>query len=145
MDEMVQAVKHALQQCCLQVRGENTQSPRNALFMAELFLSRLDIEPAVRGLQLKVKITKQQAAKEQKLRRKNLIKYVPNAAAAVFKVLQTMSETAAVRCYPCTVPYFMRRMSSMCPLIPQMYQLNINKKGGRTFPKERQSGSMMLP
>lgn len=47
-------------------------------------------------LQLKVKITKQQAAKEQKLRRKNLIKYVPNAAAAVFKVLQTMSETPAV-------------------------------------------------
>ncbi|EIE26704.1 hypothetical protein COCSUDRAFT_11853 [Coccomyxa subellipsoidea C-169] len=63
MDEMVHAVKHALQQCCLQ---------------------------------LKVKITKQQAAKEQKLRRKNLIKYVPNAAAAVFKVLQTMSETPAV-------------------------------------------------
>ena len=48
-------------------------------------------------VQLKVKIGKQQAAKEQKLRRKNLTKYVPNAAAAVFKVLQTMSETPAVR------------------------------------------------
>jgi len=47
-------------------------------------------------LQLKVKITKQQAAKEQKQRRKNLIKYVPNAAAAVYKVLRTMSETAPV-------------------------------------------------
>ena len=44
-----------------------------------------------------MKIGKQQAAKEQKLRRKNLTKYVPNAAAAVFKVLQTMSETPAVR------------------------------------------------
>lgn len=48
-------------------------------------------------MQLKVKIGRQQAAKEQKLRRKNLTKYVPNAAAAVFKVLQTMSETPAVR------------------------------------------------
>lgn len=46
-------------------------------------------------LQLKVKITRQLAAREQKLRRKNLTKYIPNAAAAVFKVLQTMSE---VRC-----------------------------------------------
>ena len=54
------------------------------------------IGPAVCA-QLKVKIVRQQAAREQKLRRRNLTKYVPNAAAAVFKVLQTMSETAAVR------------------------------------------------
>lgn len=54
------------------------------------------VSPLACTLQLKVKITKQQAAKEQKQRRKNLIKYVPNAAAAVFKVLRTMSETAPV-------------------------------------------------
>ena len=47
-------------------------------------------------MQLKVKITRQQAAKEQKLRRKNLTKYIPNAAAAVFKVLQSMAQTPAV-------------------------------------------------
>ena len=54
----------------------------------------LDLRSAL-CLQLKVKITRQLAAREQKLRRKNLTKYIPNAAAAVFKVLQTMSE---VRC-----------------------------------------------
>lgn len=48
------------------------------------------------ALQLKVKIARQQAAKEQKLRRKNLTKYIPNAAAAVFKVLQSMADTPAV-------------------------------------------------
>ncbi len=47
-------------------------------------------------LQLKVKITRQQAAREQKLRRKNLTKYIPNAAAAVFKVLQSMAQNPAV-------------------------------------------------
>lgn len=47
-------------------------------------------------LQLKVKIARQQAAREQKLRRKNLTKYIPNAAAAVFKVLQSMADTPAV-------------------------------------------------
>lgn len=51
------------------------------------------------ALQLKVKIAKQQAAKEQKLRRKNLTKYIPNAAAAVFKILQSMSEIPAVRSF----------------------------------------------
>lgn len=63
MDELVHAVKQAIQQC---------------------------------GLQLKVKITRQQAAREQKLRRKNLTKYIPNAAAAVFKVLQSMAQAPAV-------------------------------------------------
>ncbi len=43
-----------------------------------------------------MKIAKQQAAREQKLRRKNLTKYVPNAASAVYKVLQSMSELPAV-------------------------------------------------
>jgi len=46
-------------------------------------------------VQLKVKITRQQAAREQKLRRKNLTKYIPNAAAAVFKVLQLWATSAA--------------------------------------------------
>ncbi|KAK9811024.1 hypothetical protein WJX73_007287 [Symbiochloris irregularis] len=59
MDEMVQAVKSSLQQCCLQ---------------------------------LKSKITRQLAAKEQQQRRKNLTKFIPNAASAIFKVLQTMTE-----------------------------------------------------
>lgn len=47
-------------------------------------------------MQLKVKITRQQAAREQKLRRKNLTKYIPNAAAAVFKVMQSMAGAPAV-------------------------------------------------
>ncbi len=47
-------------------------------------------------LQLRVKIAKQQAAKEQKLRKKNLTKYIPNAAYAIYRVLQSMSETPAV-------------------------------------------------
>ena len=47
-------------------------------------------------MQLRVKIAKQQAAKEQKLRKKNLTKYIPNAAYAIYRVLQSMCETAAV-------------------------------------------------
>ena len=50
----------------------------------------------VSRVQLKVKILRQQAAREQKLRRKNLTKYIPNAAAAVFKVLQSMAQAPAV-------------------------------------------------
>ena len=47
-------------------------------------------------LQLKVKITKRLAAKEQMQRRKNLTKYIPNAAAAIFPVLESMAENDAV-------------------------------------------------
>ena len=47
-------------------------------------------------MQLRVKIAKQQAAKEQKLRKKNLTKYIPNAAYAIYRVLQSMSETEPV-------------------------------------------------
>ena len=54
-----QAVKTAIQQCCLQ---------------------------------LKQKIVRQHAAKEQKLRRKNLSKYIPNVAAAVHTVLKNIAE-----------------------------------------------------
>ncbi len=36
--------------------------------------------------QLRVKIQKQMAIREQKARRKNLTKYIPNAAAAIFTV-----------------------------------------------------------
>lgn len=39
-------------------------------------------------VQLKSKITRQLAAREQQQRRKNLTKYIPNAASAIFKVLQ---------------------------------------------------------
>ena len=59
-----------------------------------------DVHCRAVGAQLKVKIARQQAAREQKQRRRNLTKYVPNAAAAVFKVLQTMAETPAVRPQP---------------------------------------------
>ena len=44
-------------------------------------------------LQLKVKIVKQQAARDQHQRRKNLVKYIPNAARAVFTVLESMAES----------------------------------------------------
>lgn len=37
-------------------------------------------------LQLRVKIQKQMAVREQLARRKNLTKYIPNAAAAIFTV-----------------------------------------------------------
>lgn len=59
MDDMVAAVKSALQACCVQ---------------------------------LKIKIARQAAAREQAHRRKNLTKYVPNAAAAIFKVLDAMAD-----------------------------------------------------
>ena len=59
MDDMVAAVKAALQACCVQ---------------------------------LKVKIARQAAAREQAHRRKNLTKYVPNAAAAIYKVLDAMAD-----------------------------------------------------
>lgn len=42
--------------------------------------------------QLKNKISKQQAAREQRLRKKNLTKYIPNVAAALFTVLQAVAE-----------------------------------------------------
>ena len=54
------------------------------------------LTPVRACLQLRVKIAKQQAAKEQKLRKKNLTKYIPNAAYAIFRVLQSMAETPAV-------------------------------------------------
>ena len=47
-------------------------------------------------MQLKVKISKRLAAKEQMQRRKNLTKYIPNAVAAVFPVLDSMSQNDAV-------------------------------------------------
>lgn len=43
-------------------------------------------------MQLKVKISKRLAAKEQMQRRKNLTKYIPNAVAAIFPVLESMSQ-----------------------------------------------------
>lgn len=42
-------------------------------------------------LQLKAKITKQLAAREQAQRKRNLTKYIPNVAAAVFTVLDNMA------------------------------------------------------
>jgi len=43
------------------------------------------------GVQLKAKIVRAQAAREQKLRKKNLTKYIPNVAAAVHAVLNSMA------------------------------------------------------
>ena len=63
LDDMVAAVKSAIQACCVQ---------------------------------LKVKIARALAAREQKQRRASLTRYVPNAAAAVFKVLEAMADTPAV-------------------------------------------------
>lgn len=42
--------------------------------------------------QLKKKISRQQAAREQRQRKKNLVKYIPNVASAVFTVLQSISD-----------------------------------------------------
>ena len=44
-------------------------------------------------MQLKVKITKRIAAKEQQQRRKNLLRYIDSAAAAIFPVLQHLADT----------------------------------------------------
>ncbi|KAG7673745.1 hypothetical protein Ndes2437B_g01910 [Nannochloris sp. 'desiccata'] len=50
------------------------------------------------GVQLKAKIVRAQAAREQKLRKKNLTKYIPNVAAAVHAVLKSMAaESDATR------------------------------------------------
>jgi DNA topoisomerase VI B subunit len=56
-----------------------------------------EIQAAVRaaiqacGLQLKQKIARAQAAKEQRQRKRNLVKYIPNVAAAVQAVLLSMA------------------------------------------------------
>jgi DNA topoisomerase VI subunit B len=63
MDDMVAAVKAAVQAC---------------------------------GVQLKVKIARAAAAREQAHRKKNLAKYVPNAAAALFAVMEAMADAPAV-------------------------------------------------
>ncbi len=42
-------------------------------------------------VQLKSKIAKQQAAREQRQRKKNLTKYIPNVAAALYTVLQAVA------------------------------------------------------
>lgn len=46
-------------------------------------------------MQLKVKISKRLAAREQLQRRKNLTKYIPNAVTAIFPVLESMAENEA--------------------------------------------------
>jgi DNA topoisomerase VI subunit B len=57
-----------------------------------------DIQDAVKSaiqnccIQLKKKIVRQQAAREQRQRKKNLVKYIPNVSSAVFTVLQSISE-----------------------------------------------------
>lgn len=57
-----------------------------------------EIQQAVRTaiqaccLQLKSKIAKQQAAREQRQRKKNLTKYIPNVAAALMPVLEALAE-----------------------------------------------------
>jgi len=61
VEEMVGAVKHAIQQC---------------------------------GVQLKAKIARAQAAREHQQRKRNLTKYIPNAAAAIWTVLEAMADTA---------------------------------------------------
>lgn len=45
--------------------------------------------------QLKKKIVRAQAAREQRQRKKNLVKYIPNVASAVFTVLQSISDRGA--------------------------------------------------
>lgn len=60
---MVTAVRHAMQQCCLQ---------------------------------LKCKIAKRQAAHEQKERKRNLSKYIPNAAAAFMQILEVRPDLCCV-------------------------------------------------
>ncbi|GFR50834.1 hypothetical protein Agub_g13107 [Astrephomene gubernaculifera] len=59
VEEMVAAVKSAIQACCVQ---------------------------------LKAKIVKQLAAKEQKLRKRNLTKYIPDVANAIYSVLERMAQ-----------------------------------------------------
>eukprot|EP00878_Enallax_costatus_P004292 GHUV01004523.1.p1 GENE.GHUV01004523.1~~GHUV01004523.1.p1 ORF type:complete len:513 (+),score=171.62 GHUV01004523.1:484-2022(+) len=60
IEEMVSAVKQAIQQC---------------------------------GVQLRVKIAKVLAAREQQQRKRNLTKYIPDAARAIFSVLEKMAES----------------------------------------------------
>ena len=57
-----------------------------------------EIQNAVRGaiqqccVQLKAKIAKQQAAREQRQRKRNLLRYIPNVAAAVYSVLKGIAD-----------------------------------------------------
>ena len=120
MDEMVSAVKHAIMQCChtgelrFQHKALFCLRVQSQVFMTSCVRCSFAIQrsglgkPVVRlccslvlresvvCVQLRVKIAKQQAAKEQKLRKKNLTKYIPNAAYAIYRVLQSMSETEPV-------------------------------------------------
>jgi DNA topoisomerase-6 subunit B len=48
-------------------------------------------------IQLKKKIVRQQAAREQRQRKKNLVKYIPNVASAVFTVLESISNRGTGR------------------------------------------------
>lgn len=62
-----------------------------------------DIQDAVKSaiqnccIQLKKKIVRQQAAREQRQRKKNLVKYIPNVSSAVFTVLQSISDRGVGR------------------------------------------------
>ena len=117
MEEMVNAVKHAIQQCCLQV--SHRLFARLKRLPGAFFCLAMVVDGSVRCLepdethtrmwnitgslvsapvvvQLKVKIQKKLAAKEQQQRRKNLTKYIPNAAAAIFPVLESMAQNEAV-------------------------------------------------
>ena len=102
MDELVSAVRHAIQACCIQVycceellekSGETSlESPFLAALCSEGVQS-CQAHVCLPCLQLKVKITKRIAAKEQQQRRKNLLRYIDSAAAAIFPVLQHLADT----------------------------------------------------
>ena len=69
-------------------------------------------------VQLKSKITRAQAAREQRQRKKNLTKYIPNVAAALFTVLQAVAARPAEGQAAGTCRNLLRGTCYSVPLLP---------------------------
>ena len=90
IDEMVAAVKHAVQHCCIQVHASSiSHASQTAAFDTDDKVKRR-IRPTLTisalAAQLRVKVVKALAAREQQARKRNLTKYIPNAAQAIYTV-----------------------------------------------------------
>jgi hypothetical protein len=81
-------------------------------------------------VQLKSKITRAQAAREQRQRKKNLTKYIPNVAAALFTVLQAVAArpaegqaagTCRACCHASLLPAWLSETGHFLPTFPGLY------------------------
>ena len=108
--EVQAAVKRAIERCCLQARAQPFAEPLararthayacSAPGWVALAARRaargptLTATPAPAPLQLKAKLAKQRALADERERRKNLTKYIPDVSRALFSVLSLMASDA---------------------------------------------------